>query len=190
MLDAKQIAAAAYTASSEETTKSFDRLSHVTDNVAKMRLEFFDRIALLDGGTIALSVTLLGFLASKNPHATPRWVTLVVLSWVAFVLSMLMALARNWVEHDRLSKAEYTNNVVAVSQSFEALINLAATVSTSSDEIKQASSILGEGAALLKTQIEQHKNLLWWTKLTGFASLVAMVVGFVLLLIFAAENVF
>ena len=103
---------------------------------------------------------------------------------------MLMALARNWVEHDRLSKAEYTNNVVAVSQSFEALINLAATVSTSSDEIKQASSILGEGAALLKTQIEQHKNLLWWTKLTGFASLVAMVVGFVLLLIFAAENVF
>ena len=104
MLDAKQIAAAAYTASSEETTKSFDRLSHVTDNVAKMRLEFFDRIALLDGGAIALSVTLLGFLASKNPHATPRWVTLVVLSWVAFVLSMLMALARNWVEHDRLAK--------------------------------------------------------------------------------------
>jgi hypothetical protein len=65
MLDPNQITATISETASGEAVKSFDRLTAKTDAVAKMRLEFFDRIVLLDGGTVALSLTLLGFLAPK-----------------------------------------------------------------------------------------------------------------------------
>jgi Virulence factor BrkB len=117
MLDPKQVASTIYQASAEQASKSFDRQTQQLDSVAKLRLEFFDRIALLDGGTIALSVTLVGSLASKNPHVPMRWITLLILSWIAFVLSMLLALTRNYIEHNRLSTAECNNSFLAVSQS-------------------------------------------------------------------------
>src|SRR5882724_840236 len=124
MVDPKDVAATVFQTASEEATKSFNRQTQQMDTVAKLRLDFFDRIALLDGGTIALSVTLVGSLASKSPHAPLKCVTALVFSWVAFVLSMLLALTRNWIEHDRLSKGEYNNYILSVNLSFGAMINL------------------------------------------------------------------
>jgi len=166
----------------DEVTKSFDRLTQVTDTVAKMRLEFFDRVVLLDGGTITLSVTLLGFWASKDAHVPMHWRELLILSWISFVFSMLFALARNWVEHDRLSATEVYN---AVYQAFSAIIKFSQAVPG-----PLANKLVENEAARLKGKIKEEEGLLRWTKSTGIASLIAMLAGFVLLLMFAAKNVF
>src|SRR5260370_21523818 len=100
MLDNKDIAAAISEGASSEGAKSFERVTQKTDTIAKLRLEFFDRIVLLDGGTVALSVTLIGSFASKTNHGV-KSVLLLVFSWSAFLLSMVFALTRNWFEHDR-----------------------------------------------------------------------------------------
>jgi hypothetical protein len=189
MLDPTQVAATIYQASAEQATKSFDRQTRQMDSVAKMRLEFFDRIALLDGGTIALSVTLIGSLASRNPHVPMKWVTLLILSWMAFVLSMLLALTRNYIEHDRLSTAEYNNYFLALSQSFGAMAGLAQAVSGATPEVEQANKILADSSSVLRAQIDRHKSLLWWTKFTGIASLAGILAGFILLLFFATKNI-
>ena len=163
----------------EEVETSFKPVSRVADTVAKMRLEFFDRVVLLDGGTITLSVTLLGFLASKNPHVSMRWPKLLILSWISFIFSMLFALARNWVEHDRLTATEYYN---AIYQTFSAIIEF--------DQAVPSTKLVENEAARLKRTIKKKKGLVRWTESTGIASLIAMLAGFVLLLVFAGENVF
>jgi hypothetical protein len=188
MSDLKQIAATISEAASGEAVKSFDRLTEKTDTVAKMRLEFFDRIVLLDGGTVALSLTLLGFLAAKNPHGV-KYPTLIVLAWISFLVSMVLALTRNWLEHDRLGKAESNNYIVAVNQSMVARINFAKTYSGESPETNQAAKIVEEGNKLLADQYKKHESLLWWVRFIGASSLVMMVLGFVLLLLFASRNI-
>ncbi len=190
MLDPKQIAATFSEAASGEAAKSFDRLTEKTDTVAKMRVEFFDRIVLLDGGIIALSVTLVGSLASRNPHVALKCVTALALSWVAFVLSMLFALRRNWVEHDRLSKAEQNNYIIALNYSMAAQINLAKAVSGAGSEAEQGlKDVVEAGNTLIKDENKKHATLFWWTKFTGAASLVTMVLGIVLLLLFGVKNI-
>lgn len=163
----------------EEVDTSFDRVTQVADTVAKMRLEFFDRVALLDGGTITLSVTLLGFLASKNPHVSIGWPKLLILSWISFIFSMLLALARNWVEHTRLTATEYYK---AVYQAFSAVIEF--------DQAVPSNKLVDNEAIRLKRTIKKEKSLARWTRSTGIASLIAMFAGFALLLVFAGKNVF
>src|SRR5690348_3375841 len=123
-MDKKELAAAIAKVTFAESSKSFERWMAKVDTVARMRLEFFDRIILLDGGTVALSVTLIGSLASKTGYKLTALVPLAI-SWVAFLLSMLFGLTRNWIEHDRLAKAEMNTHLFVVRQHFEAEKNLA-----------------------------------------------------------------
>jgi hypothetical protein len=69
-------------------------------DVAKLRQEewvanrqsldkFYERLALLSGGSIALSVTYLGFL--KTTTDQPRHMNLLILSWSALFLCLLCA---------------------------------------------------------------------------------------------------
>ncbi len=188
MLDEKDIAAAISEGASSEAAKSFERLTQKTDTIAKLRLEFFDRIVLLDGGTVALSVTLIGSFASKTNHGV-KSVLLVVLSWSAFLLSMVFALVRNWFEHDRLGKAETNNYLIAVQQSAKALLNLGRNVSGSCPEVEQMQKVIEQGDTVFKPEQEKHESLLFWTKVAGIASLVATLLGFILLLFFAIKNI-
>ena len=92
VLDPNQIAATISETASGEAVKSCDRLTAKTDAVAKMRLEFFDRIVLLDAGTVALSLTLLGFLAPKVYEPTAA-LKKAIRDWSAFRFSLVSKLA-------------------------------------------------------------------------------------------------
>ncbi|MGH7744697.1 MAG: hypothetical protein ACREQ5_07765 [Candidatus Dormibacteria bacterium] len=188
MLDKKDVAAAISEGAFTEATKSFERLTQKTDTIAKLRLEFFDRIVLLDGGTVALSVTLISSFASKSTHGL-KSILLLVFSWSAFLLSMVLALTRNWFEHDRLGKAETNNYLIAVQQSSKALLNLGKDVSGSCPEVEQMQKVIEQGDTVFKTEQEKHESLLFWTKVAGIASLVATLLGFILLLFFAVKNI-
>lgn len=188
MLNKKDIAVAISEGASSEAAKSFERLTQKTDTIAKLRLEFFDRIVLLNGGTVALSVTLIGSFASKSNHNV-KSVWLLILSWSAFLLSMVFALTRNWFEHDRLSKAETNNYLIAVQQSTKALLNLGKNVSGSCSEVEEVQDVIEQGDTLLKGQQKKHQSLLFWTQVAGITSLGATLLGFILLLFFAIKNI-
>ena len=188
MVDETQLIAARLEAASKEFERSFLRQMQQMDTVAKLRLEFFDRIALLDGGTVALSVTLLGSLVGKNPHVM-KSATLLILSWAAFLFSMALALARNWIEHSRLSAAESNNFLLTVNELHDARIQLVRSVSGECSEVEQANQLHGEGETVLNNQRDRHQRLLSLTKITGIISLVASLSGFVLLLTFAIKNI-
>ena len=154
-----------------------------------MRLEFFDRIVLLDGGTIALSLTLVGSLSSRNPHVPLKCATVLIVAWVSFGLSMLLALLRNWIEHDRLSKAEWNNYIVALNYSMSAQIKFANAFSVAQDEAAQQQTVVDEGNNLIKQANQKHVTLLRMTQVAGGASLFMLVLGIVLLLVFGAGNI-
>jgi hypothetical protein len=188
MLEKVQLITARLEAAGEQFDRSFQRQAQQSDTVAKLRLEFFDRIALLDGGTVALSVTLLRYLTSKSWHVL-KLPSLLISSWAVFVLSMAFALTRNWIEHNRLSAAESNNFLLTVNELHDARIQLGLAVSGECLEVKRAKQVQEEGKTVLNKQLERHQRLLKWTKLTGMFSLVASLFGFILLLLFAVKNI-
>jgi len=188
MLDKQAMAAAVSEAASTASVKSFDRLVEKTGTIAKLRLEFFDRIILLDGGTVALSVTLISSFAAKGGHRV-SFLPAIIASWAAFFLSMMLALTRNWVEHNRLAKAETNNYLVAVRYSGEALLNFGKEVSGPSAGVEELRKVVDEGEALFKKEQKRHESLLFWTTVFGSISLACMLAGFAFLLIFAIKNI-
>ncbi len=188
MLDKKEVTSAIARVASGELTKRFALLTEKTDTIAKMRLEFFDRIVLLNGGTVALSVTLIGSFASKSNHSV-KCVLALIISWFAFLLSMIFALSRNWLEHDRLGKAETSDYLIALQRALTAEVNVVEALSVSGSDLEQLQKLIKEGDALSKTEQAKHQSLLGWTKLAGVASLVATLLGFILLLVFAIKNI-
>jgi hypothetical protein len=145
--------------------------------------------ALLDGGTVALSVTLLGYLGGKNPHALHS-ARFLISSWICLMGSMTLALARNWVEHDRVSVLENNKFLQSLIQWVESMANLAnAAIGTAAAEIDEFKQLLEKGKADMGKQVARH-GLLWRsTQIVGFASLALSVLGFVLLLSFAITNI-
>jgi hypothetical protein len=150
-------------------------------------MEFFDRIVLLDGGTVALSVTLIGSLASKSGHKFSA-LTSLICSWAAFMLSMMFGLARNWIEHDRLAKAEMNSFLIALQQSFKAEANFGKAIYGESPEVHDLQKAIDQGGAVFKAGQNKHQSLLLRTKLAGIASLVCTLLAFGLLLVFAIKN--
>jgi hypothetical protein len=185
-MDKKELAATIAKAAFAESSKYSERLTQQFDAIAKMRMEFFDRIILLDGGTVALSVTLVGSFVSKSRLSA---LTPLFASWVAFLLSMLLGLTRNWIEHDRLAKAETNSWLLAQRQYFEAEKNLGKAMAGESPQVNDLQKVLDQGNAVFKTEQDKHESLLFWTKAVGIASLVCTLVGFSLLLVFAVKNI-
>jgi len=70
-----------------------------------------------------------------------------------------------------------------------AQINFAKSLSGESAETNQAQKIVEDGNKLLAEQYKKHESLLKWVKFVGASSLVMMVLGFVLLILFAARNI-
>jgi hypothetical protein len=178
-------------AAKAESWKYHERLEQQFDAIAKMRMEFFDRIILLDGGTVALSVTLVGSFVSKSRLSA---LAPLIASWVAFLLSMLLGLTRNWIEHDRLAEAERNSWVFAVREYLEAEKNRVKAMAGESPEVPEVNDlqkVVDQAAAVFKTKRHEHKHesLRSWTKVVGIASLVCTLVGFSLLLVFAVKNI-
>jgi hypothetical protein len=187
MPDTTELIAARFEGASKEFERSFLRQMQQTDTVARLRLEFFDRLALLDGGTVALSVTLLGFLAGRNQHALNS-ALMLFLSWGCFVFSMVLALTRNWIEHNRLSAAESNNFLIAVAELHEARIQLGQAILGEGSEVEQMKELREQGKAVLNNERGQHERLLTWTKIAGVVSLASSVSGIILLLWFWGQQ--
>ena len=67
--------------------------SLVTDKAMTVRREFFEKLVVRDGGTIAFSVSLLGNLGA---HRSPHLVRLLGTSWVFLVVGIALGMSRHF----------------------------------------------------------------------------------------------
>lgn len=173
-------------AASEALEQAGDRLTNQTNQVARLRLEFFDRLVLLDGGTISLSLTLIGLL-QKSSKAVPHWQLALFGSWACFTLSLILAMLRNWLEHDRLMASEFAAYALLVHEWFSAFAQQVQTLGVSkADSISH--QVLTQGPMQVTAQRQQSENLNRKTKRLGAAAMILTVLGYLLLLGFAIKN--
>src|SRR5258708_28335050 len=72
-------------------TRRRQAASDTSRDIVKRREEFFYKLALINGGALTFSITLLGSIATKSPHG--KWVLLA--AWLLLLLSLATSLSRN-----------------------------------------------------------------------------------------------
>ena len=165
--------------------KAGERLTNQTNNISKLRMDFYDRLVLLDGGTISLSLTLVGLLQKAGRPA--QWLPLLFSSWICFLASLLLGMLRNWREPDRLVAAEMASYALVVHEYFSSFVQQAESLGVSTTD-SPVQSVLAQGPTLVHQQQAQQKGLDKQTKRLGGASLLFTALGYVLLLWFAIVN--
>ena len=75
-----------------------------------LRREFFEKVIVLNGGTIALSVSLLSNLGARH---SPQLIRLLATSWVLLITGMALGMSRNWFyQEERLASVHlYTEGM-------------------------------------------------------------------------------
>lgn len=166
--------------------KASERLASQTNYVFKLRIEFFDRVVLLDGGTISLSFTLIGLL-HRSANTSTQCHLFLFCAWVFFVISMVLAMLRNWQEHDRLMSSEWAAYSLVVHEYFTSFVGQVESLGVSTSD-SNAEDVLRQGPALIQQQQAKHADLDKRTKLIGASALICTVFGYVMLLLFAILN--
>src|SRR3989442_718121 len=78
----------------QESAKSAARLEQVQVEVVRQRASYFERVGLLCGGAIVLSITFVGYILSR-PSPIPIWTGLLYGAWAVLLLGLLAAMLRN-----------------------------------------------------------------------------------------------
>jgi hypothetical protein len=175
-------------------------------NVAKKRLEeadsnrqsyekFYNQLSLLSGGSIALSVTYLGYLRTVMNH--PQQLKLLVASWVVMFLCLLSATFYSFFNTSYLRYARGREYAEAVKEVHE----------TIADEVPNVRVIGVETREELDAYVKElhaaaaarEKDITWSQKkvklhefmfrLCAITARVSLVLGIALLLSFAIANV-
>jgi hypothetical protein len=74
--------------------------------VAEQRSRFFERLALVSGGSVVLSVTLLTTILGKTPiHAA----AILLMGWFSFIVALISALFRD-LPYQRYTLVTYMKN--------------------------------------------------------------------------------
>lgn len=182
----QQIAAIRAEQASANLIKAADRFTAQLNNVTKLKMDFFDRLIVLDGGTIALSLTVVGMLAKGGQHVT-HCQSFLFISWICFVVSLIAAILRNWHEPDRLAAAEVASLTAAVAENYEATVLQAKSLGVTAPA-GMGLEVAEEGKSYVKTQMANQVRHGIASKVTGGIALTATVLGYILLLCFVAAN--
>ena len=171
---------------SENLTKATERFFTQSNAVAKMMIDFYDRVIILNGGTITLSLTIIGMLV-KSGHPLPHGRGFIFTAWSCFVISLISAILRNWKEPERLVNSESLVLTFAVTESYASMVAQAQSLGvTLAPEI--SSKIVDAGNETFKTQQGLVNKLSNFTKGVGWISLGALVLGYILLVLFVGCN--
>jgi len=166
----------------EQTKRFSERWEQQIDAFPKMRMEFFDRIVLLDGGTVALSVTLIGSLSGKL-HI--YYVPVMIASWTMFLISMISGLSRNWVEQERMIIFERGRFTAALTEEQGLRTIFTKSEGGSRQSLKRA---YDHNKGLLKEGNQERIKIESRIGKLGAVSLISAILGFFFLLLFGSAN--
>jgi hypothetical protein len=175
-------------------------------NVAKKRLEeadanrqsyekFYNQLSLLSGGSIALSVTYLGYLKTVTTH--PQQLKLLVASWVVMFLCLVSATFYSFFNTSYVHYARSREYAEAVKEVHETVADEVPNVRVVGVETKEQQDAyikeLRDAAAAREKDVmwnrrkERRHEILFGA--CGITARVSMVLGIALLLSFAVANV-
>jgi hypothetical protein len=182
----QMLATARKEAADNALERAGERLTNQTNNISKLRMEFFDRLVLLAGGTISLSFTLLGLL-QKSINKPTHWHWLLFSSWGCFMASLVFAMIRNWREHDRLMATEWASYSLLVHESYAAFVQQAQSLGVETEDAP-VQSVLTQGPKVVAQQTKKQQELIKATNVLGATAMILTVIGYLLLLSFAIKN--
>jgi hypothetical protein len=157
---------------------------------------FYNSLALFSGGTVALSVTYLGYLKTlSKPIQHPRW---LMLSWVALIVCVACSLFWAFVYGYYSHYARAREYVEAVKEKYETeaaeIVNLRRNVINLQSQAQldafrnprlEAALESGKNARYLARREKFYQHVWRWL---GRIAHVAFLVGLTLLLAFAIRN--
>jgi hypothetical protein len=150
------------------------------DHVEKtmvLRYEFFEKLVVLDGGTIALSVSLLGNIAS---HHALQLIHLLAVSWILLILGMAFGMSRSWFfQEERRAATE-----LYVGRTLDALVPWAEFAAV----LKEESPERMEFSTLTRQQVIKHARLDTILSWCGRMCIVSTLGGYSFLIWFAVRN--
>lgn len=102
---------------SEKLKDSSEKIDEFQYKAASERSQFFEKLALLDGGAIVLSVTFIGYFLSAQ--GTLRGRRLLYGSWSLLLLSLLACLLRNFFYQNYLYYSRVPSYIQQLSEQKE-----------------------------------------------------------------------
>lgn len=158
--------------------------------------DFYYRLSLLCGGTIGLSITFVGYLAS-NPNRV-SFIGILFASWFCLLVSMIGSLYRNHFHgsflHFQMQKRFLESKVEQEEIALEGLEKAPETVFNSYDGIENlinaAKQRLGvyKKSAKYNASKEKFYDLLWVNSMR--LAHVGFILGMILIMLFTGLNLF
>lgn len=154
------------------------------EKTMELRREFFEKLVILDGGTIALSVSLLGNLGS---HHAPQLIRLLGTSWILLMLGMAFGMSRNWFFYEERNAAIHLWIASALERLTVPFTEMAAV--TQNVELRQdLARAQSNGAVKLKLGEQKHARLEAVLSWCGRMCIASTLGGYGFLIWFALRN--
>ena len=156
--------------------------------------KFHNNLALFSGGTIALSVTFLGYLKSL-PNRTVVGPRVLVASWIVLLVSLLTALFESYFySHysyffsvaDYLDSLVKKHSVTATAMDNLEFVNL--TEEGKAEEQRKLRQVAGIYSRKQKSAMKHQAIYFWLFVWCGRVARLAFPIGIALLVLFAIKN--
>jgi len=188
-----------YKTISKKTAAEGEKFEEIQLKSASERNQFFEKLALLDGGAIVVSVTFLGYLLPKQDAI--RWRYILHGSWLLLLLSLLACLLRiffyqnyayyshaepylrRWAEKSEV-EAQLGKEPNQLFVSGGAALSEAERTTWAELKLAQAENLRKE--ADKSTRRAQINKRVW--RPCEYIALVALCLGLVMLVVFALKN--
>jgi hypothetical protein len=188
----------AYLAAAEEEEGAAQRVDEIQTRVAEQRNKFFEQVALLSGGAIVLSVSLLSTLFGK---VVLHFIVVLILAWAELLLALMASFYRASKYQSYVLEVYMREYMKALAQKKIVLYQQAKQgqkVMSSPDEeglthLLSAEALKEEAAAIFKDGKLRKKWSDEHFKRVQFAenfAVIAFWLGVLSLTIFASVNVF
>ena len=147
--------------------------------ISQQSIGFFEKLTVLDGGTFALSLTLLSALSSHIHHPAPPGLNLgwLYAAWICLLLSIVMCLVHNNMVHAQASTVHSMalSNTIAARHTIQQVTTtnlsrlMSGTVQVDGKVIDLKDMFVNLGKALNDSRIQQNKlQFDLWPKVQEF----------------------
>lgn len=190
----------------EAASKDLAETRHLADQfirIAEMRISFSEKIILLAGGSLALSVTFLGSLQRHNPGSSITAMWSLETSWVLLLLCIFLSWLHNrlrsffsesiiYTEASR-ARSYYKNQEALLWQraanAFKMVETSELNVSAFFDAVAKTVMESSAGAEKIREQMaDAAQKTMKTSRIVGDWALLAIASAFLLMLIFAVKN--
>lgn len=187
--------------SSKGAVAAAEKFAVIQSETVRERARFFERLAVLSGSSIALSLTFLGYVQSR-PEAQLHHPRLIYTSWFFLLGCLVTALLRNLKHQDYIyydgaasyleRRADHVSSEVSLIRDSTQFILSSEGAIMAEEERQDFAGKLGTKAEHLRKEARRSRRgasvaeITW--RLCEYASEALFFVGILLLVIFAVMN--